>query len=116
MNHRLFWQDLAKAARDKKKLHALIDGASRAQVGSVRNLCYRVSHKKLKLPPRVMRRLIPHSRHLRDLGNTKKLRTLPGVKRRMKLVGGFLFPLLLPAILSLISGVGSKAISHAIGI
>jgi hypothetical protein len=94
----------------------LIDGASVKQIGSVRNLCHCAVTKQLPLAPQYRRRLRPYWRHVRDLGDAGKLQTIEGAKKRLKLVGGAVLPILLPAILSLISGLASKGIAKAAGI
>jgi hypothetical protein len=100
----------------KKGRNALIDAATAKQIGSIRNVCHCIVTKQLPLGMKQRRRLRKYWRHMRDLGDNTKLQSLESSKKRLKLVGGALLPLIIPAVLSLLSGLASKGIAKAAGI
>ena len=113
--HVTFLEHLKRVAACKRKRNHVLQHASQPQINAVRNVCHNLCQGKLPLKPSTQRKLYPHRKTIRDLANTKKLKSLAGARQRLIQHGGFL-PILLPAILSLLSTVGGRALSKAIGV
>ena len=113
MTHQNFLHALKHVAHSKPRRNRVIKKASKSQINCIRNLCHNVCRRKFQLPDKLRRRLQPFRRDIRDLSNKKKFKTIQGAKKRLIHRGGFL-PILLPAIVGLLSSVGSKLIERAI--
>ena len=111
----IFLYQLNNASKTKKHRNRFLEKATQQQLNQIRNLCFHLCKKKLKIDPRLRRKLNRYRKDIRDLASKNKLKTLHGLRDRLKQRGGFL-PLLLPAILGLVSSVGSKLVEKAIGV
>ena len=110
-----FLHALNHAARVKKKRDRLIKKASIKQLNSVRNVCVNLCRNKFSLDDTCRKKLCVYRKGIRDLASPKKLKSSSGLRKRLVQRGGFL-PILLPAIISLLSTVGSKVLERAIGV
>ena len=110
-----FLQVLIRTGRKKKDRNRILIRASKGQLNSLRNICFNVCGKKFKLSPVIKRRLKPYCKDIRDLASKKKLKTTGALRKRLLQRGGFL-PILLPAVLGLLSSVGGKVLERAIGV
>lgn len=106
-----FLKQLAHAKNKKK----LLKTATASQLNAIRNVCYNLCKGRFKLPPKIYKKISRHRRCIRDLANKKKLKSVQGIRKRLIQHGGFLGALL-PAILGLISTVGGRALSKAVGV
>ena len=110
-----FLHSLNRVAKKKKQRNRLINKASKGQLNSIRNICHNLCQNKFKVPEKVRRRLTHYCKDIRDLASKKKFKSARGLKKRLVQRGGFL-PIILPAILGLLSSVGGKVIERAIGV
>jgi hypothetical protein len=113
--HKSFLATLQRVSKNKRKRNQVISVATQPQLNTVRNFCHMVCRGKVPMPPRVRSKLQPHRDTIRELASKSKLKSLKGLRKRLIQKGGFL-PIVLPLLLSLISTVGGKAISKAVGL
>ena len=110
-----FLHALARVAQMKRQRDLLLQRASKGQLNSIRNICFNLCKKKFNLSAKTKRKLKVYCKDIRDLASKKKLKSTTGLRRRLLQRGGFL-PILLPAILGLLSSVGGKVLERAIGV
>jgi hypothetical protein len=110
-----FLHTLNRAARRKHKRDRIIKKASKNQLNAVRNICVNLCRNKFQLDERQRRKLSTFRKDIRDLASPHKLKSTNSLRKRLVQCGGFL-PILLPAILGLLSTVGSKVLERAIGV
>ena len=110
-----FLYHLARVAKKKHQRDRIIRRASKEQLNLIRNICFNLCKCKIQLPSKTRQKLLRFKRDIRDLASKQKLATSQGLKRRLVQKGGFL-PLLLPAVLGLVSSVGGKLLAKAIGV
>ena len=110
-----FLYHLQRVAKRKRQRDRVLQRASQEQLNLIRNICFNLCRSKIHLPPRTRKQLMRFKRDIRDLACKTKLRSTRGLRRRLVQRGGFL-PLVLPAILGLVSSIGGKLIERAIGV
>src|SRR5215475_10961447 len=101
--------------RGKKARNMYIKRSTQRQLNCLRNICFHLCHNKIKLSDKLHKKLAIYKKDIRDLADKKKLKTAHGLKRRLIQKGGFL-PILLPILTAILSSVGGKLVSKAIGV
>lgn len=104
---------LLSSARTQAERRKILKTANKAQLLFLREICNNVCAGSLKLSKTVKARLKRYAPVIRKLGD-KRVKNCR-VKEELLQSGGFL-PLLAPAILGLLSTIGGRAISKAIGV
>lgn len=104
---------LLTSARTREDRRKILNTASKAQLVFLREICKNVCAGSLKLSKTVKARLKRYAPVIRRLGD-KRVKNCR-VKEQLIQSGGFL-PLLAPALLGLLSTIGGRAISKAIGV
>jgi hypothetical protein len=105
---------LEKVSRNKKRRDKILKTASKKQLNAVRNLCHNLCNSKFNISEKCRSKLYPYRKHIRELATKRKLKTMKALRRKIIQHGGFL-PILLPAIISLLSQVGPAILGKALG-
>jgi len=109
-----FLRTLHHSCKNKCRFKKTIENASLGQLNKIRNLCYRVYHRKVPIEHKTKKKLFKYKQIIRDLANTKKLKRTRDLKRKLIQHGGAFLPFILPAALGLLSSVGSQLIDRII--
>lgn len=110
-----FLKDLSKVVHHKKKRNKLISKATKRELNSLRNICFNICRKRFDLKKKDYIRICKYKTEIRDLGNLKKLKNKTALRKRLCMRGGWL-PIVIPAILSILSSIGGKLVNRIIGI
>jgi hypothetical protein len=103
---------LLKSAKNPKERKRTVNRSSIKDLNFLRNICYSICQCKLPFKAHVKKRLAKHKSMIRALANKKKFRSEKALKRQLNQKGSGLFlTALVPAILNLLSSVGSSLIS-----
>lgn len=109
-----FLQLLAEA-KTKKQREDILRHANISHLTAIREICLNLCLGNLRLPSEHKKKLKRFATVIRHLGDRKTKLSEKKLKSVLTQRGGFL-GLLIPAVLSLVSAIGGRAISKAIGI
>ena len=104
---------LLSEAKSSRQREALLRHAREDHLKIIREICLNLCAGNLPLSAAIKKKVKRFAPVIRRLGNRKNNRK--NIKKTLILKGGFL-PLILPALLGLISTIGGRAIAKAIGV
>lgn len=104
---------LLSEAKSCRQRESLLRHAKEEHLKIIREICLNLCAGNLPLSADIKKKVKRFAPVIRSLGNRKE--SHKNVRKTLVLKGGFL-PLILPALLGLISTIGGRAIAKAIGV
>jgi hypothetical protein len=108
-----FLKTIKNKTKTRRERESFFKKAKLGELNVIRNLAHALCRGKFPLCTKIKTKLCKHKQVIRDLANTRKLKSSHGLRRKLILHGGFLH-LVVPAIISLLTSVGSQLLNRAI--